>query len=254
MTKKVLIVGGLGYLGSVITHKLLLENSYELYVLESLTKLETSKEAVSRLSEKVKILFQKDEKFLDFSDDQQGEVQLGGVDTVIFAVRNRNPKEDSSPLRSSLNPGNLLNQIENVILNQLKVLSSLGFDQQAHIDRNVIQLFSSNANSISHQPMEYHALNALAEKVFTYLAVDLQKYRVRVFLIEIGVILNEISYSNNGIVDSSPDELAELIKFLINSEGYGLVGKPLKLTGIRNLLDATSVAEGVFGDLRVRKT
>ena len=67
------------------------------------------------------------------------------------------------------------------------------------------------------------------------------------------MILNEISYPNNELVDSSPDELAELIKFLINSEGYGLVGKPLKLTGIRNLLDATSVAEGVFGDLRVRK-
>jgi hypothetical protein len=56
------------------------------------------------------------------------------------------------------------------------------------------------------------------------------------------------------MVDSSPDELAELIKFLINSEGYGLVGKPLKLTGIIDLLDTTSVAEGVFGDLRVRKT
>ena len=254
MTKKVLIVGGLGYLGSVITHKLLIEDRYELYILESLTKLETSKELVSSLSEKLKILYQKNERFFDFRDHKQSEVQLGVVDTVIFAARNRNSKEDSIPLRSSLNPGNLLNQTENVILAQLKILSLLGFDQHTHNDRNVIQLFSSNANFISHQPIEYHALNALVENIFTYLAVDLQKYSVRVYLIEIGVILNEISYSNNELVDTSPHELAELIKFLINSEGYGLVGKPLKLTGIRNLLDSTSVAEGVFGDLRVRKT
>lgn len=254
MTRKILIVGGLGYLGSVITHKLLLEARYDLYVLESLTKLESSKELISSLSEKVNILYQKDERFFNFLGDKQSEVQLGVVDTVIFAVRNKKSKEVPNPLKSSLNPGNLLDQIDNVILNQLKILSLLGFDQQTQSDRKIIQLFSSNANFISHQPIEYHALNALTENIFTYLAVDLQKYSVRVFLIEIGVILNEISYPNNELVDSSPDELAELIKFLINSEGYGLVGKPLKLTGIRNLLDATSVAEGVFGDLRVRKT
>lgn len=254
MTKKILIVGGLGYLGSVITHKLLLEARYDLYVLESLTKLESSKELISSLSEKVNILYQKDERFFNFLGDKQSEVQLGVVDTVIFAVRNKKSKEVPNPLKSSLNPGNLLDQIDNVILNQLKILSLLGFDQQTQSDRKIIQLFSSNANFISHQPIEYHALNALTENIFTYLAVDLQKHSVRVFLIEIGVILNEISYPNNELVDSSPDELAELIKFLINSEGYGLVGKPLKLTGIRNLLDATSVAEGVFGDLRVRKT
>jgi hypothetical protein len=254
MTKKIMIVGGLGFLGSVITHKLLLEGRYELYVLESLTKLESSKEASSSLSEKVKILYQKDEKFFNFLDDKQSEVQVGFVDTLIFAVRNKNSNEVSSSLRSSLNPGNLLDQIDNTILDQLRILSLLGFDQQAQSDRKVIQLFSSNANFISHQPIEYHALNALTENVFTYLAVNLQKYSVRVFLIEIGVILNETIYTKNEFVDSSPDELVDLIKFLINSEGYGLVGKPLKLTGIRNLLDATSVAEGVFGDLRVRKT
>lgn len=254
MTKKVLIVGGLGYLGSVITHKLLLEARHDLYVLESLTKLETSKEEVSSFSEKVKFLYQRDEKFFNFLDEKQSEIQLGNVDTVIFAVRKRTPKEDSNSLRSDLNPGDLLNQIDNVILNQLKILSLLGFDQQNQSDRKIIQLFSSNSNFISHQPIEYHALNALSENIFTYLAVNLQKYGVKVFLIEIGVILSEISNSKKELMDSSPDELAELIKFLINSEGYGLVGEPLKLTGIRNLLDATSVAEGVFGDLRVRKT
>jgi len=253
MIKKVLIVGGLGYLGSVITNKLLIEERYELYVLETLTKLESSQEAISNLSKTVQFLYQKDEGFFDFPGNKKSELQLGVIDTVIFTARNRLPKVDADSFRSSLNPGNLLDQIDNVVLNQLKVLRLLGFDKQAQKDRKVIQLFSSNANYISHQPIEYHALNALVENIFTYLAVDLQKYGVKVFLIEIGVILNKIDNLKQELMDSSPDELAELIEFLINSNGYGLVGKPLKLTGIRNLLDSTSVAEGVFGDLRVRK-
>ena len=96
MTRKILIVGGLGYLGSVITHKLLLEARYDLYVLESLTKLESSKEVISSLSEKVKILYQKDERFFNFRGDKQSEVQLCVVDTVIFAVRNKKSIEVSN--------------------------------------------------------------------------------------------------------------------------------------------------------------
>ena len=258
MERQILVMGGLGYLGFSIVLDLLENPENIVSVLENKSKIESSQTLIKPLLGKVNFLYLNGEKFLEFSENEFVNWQPKEFDVVIIAVRNRTPYSNYVNSYGLQEVDMLLEQFSSTVIAPLRVLQLLKLDQDSEKDRTIIQLISSNSNYISHQSMTYHVINSALESIFRFLSVNMQRKKIKVFLVEIGVILNSGSNKisqdkDNFIEDPKLIELSDLVQFLIKTPGYGLVGTLIKLTGIRNLLDTTAVAEGVFGNLQVRK-
>jgi NAD(P)-dependent dehydrogenase (short-subunit alcohol dehydrogenase family) len=258
---KVLVVGGLGNVGKSIVKHLI--GHKVITVLETREKIQKFKAENQDdfnylVNCNVDFLIFEDEKFFKLEDSEYKAMNPILVN-IIFAVRFRENIYHKNSFMIDSELENLSIGFTKVVLPLLKIIKSAEFNSKKDFDRKIIAINSSNASSISHQPLSYHALNAINAQIFKYLSVSLQKINVKVFIIEVGVI-NPLE-SNEEIINavnsisppSAGNELTDLIDFLLSTSGYGLVGNPILLTAARNLLDSTAVAEKVFGDLTVRK-
>lgn len=117
----------------------------------------------------------------------------------------------------------------------------------------VIFLSSTNATSISHQPMGYHAAHAALSQAARYLSVCWMG-DVHVHCIQIGAIHTTPDSDES---DQSPPhfpgvqqaDLHASIAFLLEAQIPSLVGEPMILSAGRSHLDATAVHQDRFGDL-----
>lgn len=257
----VLIVGGLGSIGisvvkSLVGHKVItiLETREKIQIFKS----ENPKIFNYFMDSDIDLMIFEDEKFLKL-DEEEFKFIDPVVANIIFAIRFREDNYSEKNFMIENEIQNLSNGFTKVVLSLLKIIESAQFNSEKDFDRRIIVINSSNSSSISHQPLSYHALNAVTASISKYLSVSLQKVNVKVFLIELGVIdlLGNTQETIQSALRISPpvseSELADLIKYLLSVRGYGLVGNPILLTAGRNLLDSTAVAENVFGDLTVRK-
>lgn len=259
--ESVLIVGGLGSVGTSIVKNLV--GHKVITILETREKIKMFKSENREIfnyfiDSKIEFIILEDEKFLKL-DKEEYKLVDPIIVNIIFAIRFREDNYFEKTFMIDNELQNLSIGFTKVVLPLLKIIKSAQFNSEKDFDRKIIVISSSNSSSISHQPLSYHALNAVNASISKYLSVSLQKINVKVFLIELGVI--DLLGNNEETLQSalrisppvSGSELADLIKYLLSVSGYGLIGNPILLTGGRNLLDSTSVAENVFGDLTVRK-
>ena len=255
-----LVVGGLGHFGLKITSHLHLDTSHNVLILEKKERISAaySSGEMGELGISLQNIVAFDEGvFSQFDGENFTTVQAPVISSVIFAIRHRTPTKIGLKTSSILDEGLLRNSLEKIVLFPLELLRCLKFDRQGKTDRRVVLVYSSNASFISHQSLAYHVTNSAVANLFKFLAVNLYGIGVKVFMIEVGVLDPNVSQeSKTGeFQEFAPAkfvELLELLDFLLSLSGFGLVGKSIQLTGVRNLLDSTAVSEGVFGDLRVR--
>ena len=117
----------------------------------------------------------------------------------------------------------------------------------------ILFLSSTNARSLSHQVLGYHAANAALSQAARYLGVHWIN-EVSVFCIQMGA-LHTVSIAPTCAEELghfpgvSQQDLHETISFLLEALPQGLVGEPIVLSSGRESLDATAVHQGRFGDL-----
>jgi hypothetical protein len=256
-----LVVGGLGHFGEKISLHLLGDFQSNVYILEKKDRIQDAYLS-GALQEKgislESLLAFESGVFFRFNGEIFIAIEKPQVARVILAIRHRSNVSSSGLASSILDESPLRDSLDKVVLFPLELLRSLDFDCPSDQDRRVILIYSSNANFISHQSMAYHVTNSAVAHLFKFLAVTLYEFDIKVFLIEVGVLdsnsqMQERDKSKN-FIPSDTEELLDSLDFLLSVSGYGLVGKPIALTGVRNLLDSTAVSEGVFGNLRVRKS
>ena len=256
----VLVVGGLGHFGVKITSHLILDTNFHVLILERKEKIRAaySSGEMGELGISLRDIFAFEEGvFSQFDGEVFSTIQAPIISSVIFAIRHRTPPTVGLQTVSILEEGLLRDSLEKVVLFPLELLRCLEFDRQGKTNRRVILVYSSNANFISHQTLAYHVTNSAVANLFKFLAVNLYNLDVKVFMIEVGVLDANVVQEGKlgGFQKFAPSkfvELLQLLDFLMSVGGFGLVGKSIQLTGVRNLLDSTAVSEGVFGDLRVR--
>jgi hypothetical protein len=255
-----LVVGGLGHFGEKISLHLFEDFQTKVFILEKKERIQAANLAGELEKKGIaldSLLAFEDGEFFQFNGKSFVTFKKPQVTKVIFAIRDRSPGLSSEQLSSILDEGPLRDSLAKVVLFPLELLRNLGFDSQSDQDRRVILIYSSNANFISHQSMAYHVSNSAVAHLFKYLALTLYEFEIKVFLIEVGVLDSSDKLvgqdKSNKFAPSRTNELLELLDYLLHVSGYGLVGKSLALTGVRNLLDSTAVSEGVFGNLSVRK-
>jgi hypothetical protein len=254
-----LVVGGLGHFGGKISLHLFEDSQTNVLILEKKERIQDAyvagdleKNGISLDS----LLAFEDGLFFQFNGESFVTFKKPQVTKVIFAIRHRSPNLSPEQVTSILDESPLRDSLEKVVLFPLELLRNLEFDSQSDQDRRVILIYSSNANFISHQSMAYHVTNSAVAHLFKFLALTLYEFDIKVFLIEVGVLDSTGGLvgkdKSNKFAPSSTNELFDLLDYFLFVSGYGLVGKPVALTGVRNLLDSTAVSEGVFGNLSVR--
>ena len=114
---------------------------------------------------------------------------------------------------------------------------------------SVILLASTNGQSLSHQPLGYHAANAALLQSARYLSVRWRNL-ARVHCVAIGAI--HLRTAQEGKIEMPGVQLADLetvIDFLLDVNCPSLTGEPIILAAGRSSLDATAVHQNRFGDL-----
>jgi len=113
----------------------------------------------------------------------------------------------------------------------------------------VVLLASTNGQSLSHQPLGYHAANAALLQTARYLSVRWRNI-ARVHCVAIGAI--HLGGKDEGKIQMPGVQLADLesvIDFLLDVNCPSLTGEPIILAAGRSSLDATAVHQNRFGDL-----
>ncbi len=118
---------------------------------------------------------------------------------------------------------------------------------------SILFLSSTNARSLSHQVLGYHAANAALSQAARYLGVHWIN-EVSVFCVQVGAIHTASTEPKRPeelghFPGVSQQDLYETICFLMEAHPQGLVGEPIVLSSGRDSLDATAVHQGRFGDL-----
>ena len=254
-----LVVGGLGHFGEKISLHLFEDSQTYVFILEKKERIKDAYAAGDLEKKGISLdslLAFEDGEFFQFNGESFVTLKKPQVTKVIFAIRHRSPSLSSEQVISILDDRPLRESLEKIVLFPLELLRSLQFDSQSDQDRRVILIYSSNANFISHQSMAYHVSNSAVAHLFKFLALTLYEFEIKVFLIEVGVLDSTGKLvskdKSKKFAPSSTNELLDLLDYFLSVSGYGLVGKPVSLTGVRNLLDSTAVSEGVFGNLSVR--
>ena len=114
---------------------------------------------------------------------------------------------------------------------------------------SVVLLASTNGQSLSHQPLGYHAANAALLQAARYLSVRWRNV-ARVHCVAIGAI--HLETTHEGKIQMPGVQLADLeslIDFLLDVNCPSLTGEPIILAAGRSSLDATAVHQNRFGDL-----
>ncbi len=254
-----LVVGGLGHFGEKISVHLSEDSQSTVLILDKKERIQGAylsgdleKKGISPES----LLVFENGEFFQFNGETFVTFEKPRVTKVVLAIRHRSPGLSSVQVSSILDESPLRDSLEKVVLFPLELLRSLDFDAPSNQDRRVILIYSSNANFISHQSMAYHVTNSAVAHLFKFLALTLYEFDIKVFLIEVGVLDSTGKLAqkdkSNKFAPSDTKELLDLLDYFLTVSGYGLVGKPIALTGVRNLLDSTAVSEGVFGNLSVR--
>jgi hypothetical protein len=256
--KHVLIIGGLGNLGSRLSD-LLLSKSYKISILD---KKEAIRSLENRDSPLEEFFYFENDKFFNHSGVSVEENQLSGITDVIVATRYR----ESSDNNYDHNPwtqdsiSQLSISFENTIVNPIKIIYELKKIAKNHCLNNIIHIFSSNGFQISQQSLSYHLVNSAIPMVGKYISILHHEIELNYYLLEVGIIkFNDTEEPSNLLKSPSfpglrIDELSTLIDFLVENSPRYLSGQVISLTGGRKFLDSTAAYEGVFGDLTVRKS
>jgi hypothetical protein len=256
----VLVVGGLGHFGVKITSHLQADTNNHVLILEKKEKIRAAyiSGEIGEIGIPLSNIVAFEEGiFSQFDGEIFSTVRTPMISSVVFAIRHRAPATTGLQTAFVLEDGLLRDSLEKVVLFPLELLRCLEYDRPGKTNRRVILVYSSNANYVSHQTLAYHVTNSAVANLFKFLAVNLYGLGVKVFMIEVGVLDANVDQQGKigdlqKFAPSKFKELVELLDFLLRVDGFGLVGKSIQLTGVRNLLDSTAVSEGVFGDLRVR--
>jgi NAD(P)-dependent dehydrogenase (short-subunit alcohol dehydrogenase family) len=259
--KSVLLIGGLGNLGFQLGLKLQeadhkvtildLEATIDKYILSS------DNSHNRKLTE---LVFFKEGKFFKPGPPPKIIKDIPKFDTVVICVRTRESQENlllANPFSTEAIAA-MEENFRSTVIEPLTIIEKLiSSNSRELLQSSLIFTYSSNANQISHQSMGYHVINSAIQNLVQYLSISLRARNIAVYALELGVIdFKSYSYKENQSSVDFPgttiNEIGDVIEFILNCNPISLVGKSIAMTGGRAFLDATAVAEQVFGDLKVR--
>jgi hypothetical protein len=255
------LIGGLGHLGRQLELKLTLAN-YGVTILDREAQIDSFLKTINKNTDEnlIETIFFKEGKFYS-SGPFSKIIQVPQFDSVVICVRSREGKQNML----SLNPlseeaiAAMEENFRSTVIEPLKIIEKLISSAENNSPPNsLIFIYSSNANQISHQSLGYHVVNSAIQNLAQYLSVRLRKEKITTYAIELGVIdfekdsHNEMQ-SSKAFPGVTISEISKVLDLIISSNPLSLSGKSIAMTGGRSLLDATAVAEQVFGDLKVRQ-
>jgi len=250
MKKRIVVLGGHGHIGSVIALRLR-DKGHEIVTVD----LESS--STSRTNEFTEvILHDQSLQYLEQGITEAIGILGGEIDVLVIATRFRSRRKgvpesnrDDLKLTADLDEHLLAGLISPVRAIELVV-------PQMKKGSRVIVVCSTNAISVSHQSLGYHASAAGLLQACRVISLRLAARRIEIYPICLGVLerygakqrFEGTDFGNSeDIWQVGIDDLCEFVSFIVDKGLRSSMGEPIVLSAGRSAMDVTAAVKNVYG-------